>query len=149
MAEYSYNEIMKMQNDAIRRVNEMQQKAKSVVRDVNEKATEENAPPVEYNTSNNLKRVKMPNDYLKELKNFASSSHFESSEAKFVNEEIKPPVSEKVIKHQPKNENDFLRNIFGDFDLDSDKALILSLILLLTEEKADEMLILSLLYILS
>ena len=30
MAEYSYNEIMKMQNDALRRVNEMQQKARNV-----------------------------------------------------------------------------------------------------------------------
>jgi hypothetical protein len=36
MAEYSYNEIMKMQNDAIKRVNEMQKRAKTVVDEINE-----------------------------------------------------------------------------------------------------------------
>ena len=36
MADYSYNEIMKMQNDAIRRVNEMQKRAKFVVEEANE-----------------------------------------------------------------------------------------------------------------
>ena len=148
MADYSYNEIMKMQNDAIRRVNEMQQKAKSVVREVNEKSVTEKKPQTDHN-ADTLKRVKMPNDYLKELKNFASSSYFEGEEAKSEINEEKTESFENTNNLKLKKEDNIIKNIFGDFDLDSDKALILSLILLLTEEKADEMLILSLLYILS
>ena len=40
MAEYSYNDIMKMQNDAIKRVNEMQKRAKTVVEEINEEKTQ-------------------------------------------------------------------------------------------------------------
>ena len=49
----------------------------------------------------------------------------------------------------PKQQDDFWKNVLNDLSIDSDKALILSLVMLLTEEKADEMLILALLYILS
>ena len=155
MADYSYNEIMKMQNDAIRRVNEMQKRAKFVVEEANE---EEKIPQkereVEVNNNNTLKRVKMPNDYLDELKGFAStSSYFEKEEevnkAVTENKEQKEERKEYTGKTQNINQNDFFKNILGDLNLDSDKALVLSLILLLTEEKADEMLILALLYILT
>ena len=149
MAEYSYNEIMKMQNDAIRRVNEMQKRAKAVV---SEETREEKAPlqevTMQQSKNDNVKRVKMPNDYLNELKNFAStSSHFEENESEPIRREY---TEEKKEKHQqPKQQNDILKNVFNDLNLDSDKALILSLILLLTEEKADEMLVLALLYMLT
>ena len=154
MADYSYNEIMKMQNDAIRRVNEMQKRAKFVVEEANE---EEKIPQkereVEVNNNNTIKRVKMPNDYLDELKGFAStSSYFEKEEVKKTvreNKEQKEERKEYTGKTQNINQNDFFKNILGDLNLDSDKALVLSLILLLTEEKADEMLILALLYILT
>jgi hypothetical protein len=88
------------------------------------------------------------NDYLDELKKFAStSSHFENNESK---ENRREYMDDKKGKHpQPKGQNDTLKNILNDLNMDSDKALILSLVLLLTEEKADEMLILALLYILS
>jgi flagellar motor switch protein FliG len=147
MAEYSYNDIMKMQNDAIRRVNEMQKRAKSVVEDIKENTSSEFTEEVkkEYDTP---KRVKMPNDYINELKGFAStSSHFEESEPEAVSYEC--AKEKKETYHSPKHQNDTLKNIFNDLNMDSDKALILSLVLLLTEEKADEMLILALLYILS
>ena len=144
MADYSYNDIMKMQNDAIKRVNEMQKRAKTVVEEINEEK-------IQYQESvkpQNVKRVKMPNDYLDELKNFAStSSHFENDEGE-PNRHIN--IEEKKEKEQPaKQQNDMLKNILNDLNMDSDKALILSLVLLLTEEKADVMLILALLYILS
>ena len=81
MAEYSYNEIMKMQNDAIKRVNEMQKRAKTVVDEINEEKERYQEAPKKQNSPQNVNRVKMPNDYLDELKSFAStSSHFEESE---------------------------------------------------------------------
>lgn len=148
MAEYSYNDIMKMQNDAIKRVNEMQKRAKTVVKEINEEKATYNETSVNKNTSQNLNRVKMPNDYLDELKKFAStSSHFENNESKENRREYIDDKKENRPK--PKGQNDMLKNILNDLNMDSDKALILSLVLLLTEEKADEMLILALLYILS
>ena len=61
------------------------------------------------------------------------------------------PITKKTnnTTNQQNSQKDNVKNILNDLNMDSDKALILSLILLLTEEKADEMLILALLYILS
>ena len=149
MAEYSYNEIMKMQNDALRRVNEMQQKARNVVEGINAS----NTPKEEkQHISTSPERIKMPNDYLEELKSFAStSSYFEkesnhdSPHAPFEGKKQEP-----IKTASPHNtQNDTLKKIFGELSMDSDKTLLLSLILLLSEEKADEMLILALLYILN
>ncbi len=149
MPEYSYNDIMRMQNDAIRRVNEMQKKAKEIVKEENNEAP----PPkvtVQQNSSD-VNRVKMPNDYLEELKNFASTSSYFENDKSSHDHEDNPEKKESKPKPQnsdSKKQNDIFKNILGDFNLDEDKALILSLVLLLSEEKADEMLILALLYIL-
>lgn len=148
MAEYSYNEIMKMQNDAIKRVNEMQKRAQTVVDEINEEKTVHNETPIKQNNQTEVNRVKMPNDYLDELKKFAStSSYFENGENNKTH--TKHQENKKENRPQSKGQNDTLKNILNDLNMDSDKALILSLVLLLTEEKADEMLILALLYILS
>ena len=148
MAEYSYNEIMKMQNDAIKRVNEMQKRARTVVDEINEEKTVHNETPIKQNNQTEVNRVKMPNDYLDELKKFAStSSYFENGENNKTH--TKHQENKKENRPQSKGQNDTLKNILNDLNMDSDKALILSLVLLLTEEKADEMLILALLYILS
>jgi hypothetical protein len=48
-----------------------------------------------------------------------------------------------------KNSTDGIKSAFGDMKIDEDKALLLSLVLLLAEENADETLILALLYMLS
>ena len=148
MAEYSYNDIMKMQNDAIKRVNEMQKRAKTVVEEINEEKMLHSETPERQNNKQNVNRVKMPNDYLDELKKFAStSSYFEGKEKEENSTEY---IKTKERYHQqPTGQNDVLKNILNELNMDSDKALILSLVLLLTEEKADEMLILALLYILS
>lgn len=140
---------MRMQNDAIRRVNEMQKKAKEIVKEENNEAP----PPkvtVQQNSSD-VNRVKMPNDYLEELKNFAStSSYFESDKvsAEHKEDSEKDVHNQKPFNSDSKKQSDVFKSILGDFNLDEDKALILSLVLLLSEEKADEMLILALLYIL-
>ncbi len=151
MAEYSYNEIMKMQNDAIKRVNEMQKRAKSVVNEMNEGKEPYKEPQKKQSSPQNVNRVKMPNDYLDELKSFAStSSHFEEDEAEqSTRKAYKEADNTKDVPKQHFTQNDNVKNILNDLNSDSDKALILSLILLLTEEKVDEMLILALLYILS
>ncbi len=151
MAEYSYNEIMKMQNDAIKRVNEMQKRAKTVVDEINEDKARYEEPPQKQNPRQSVNRVKMPNDYLDELKSFAStSSHFEESEPRQQpHEHSENSERTKNTTNQQNSQKDNVKNILNDLNMDSDKALILSLILLLTEEKADEMLILALLYILS
>ena len=151
MAEYSYNEIMKMQNDAIKRVNEMQKRAQTVVDEINEEKERYHETPSTQNIKQSVNRVKMPNDYLDELKSFAStSSHFEESETEQnTHRDYKEANSKKEEPKQHFTQKDTVKNILNDLNLDSDKALILSLILLLTEEKADEMLILALLYILS
>ena len=151
MSEYSYNEIMKMQNDAIKRVNEMQKRAQTVVDEINEEKERYHETPSTQNIKQSVNRVKMPNDYLDELKSFAStSSHFEESEAEQnTHRDYKETQSKKETPKQYSTQKDTVKNILNDLNLDSDKALILSLILLLTEEKADEMLILALLYILS
>ena len=68
MAEYSYNEIMKMQNDAIRRAEEMQRRARQnagLEREKQQNPTTKKEEP---------RRVPMPNDYLENLKNYGSNS---------------------------------------------------------------------------
>ena len=132
MAEYSYNEIMKMQNDAIKRVNEMQKRAKTVVDEINEEKERYHETPSTQNIKQSVNRVKMPNDYLDELKNFAStSSHFEESETEQKPQRnLKEPEKTKEPKNQHSSQKDNVKNILNDLNLDSDKALILSLILI-------------------
>lgn len=148
MAEYSYNDIMKMQNDAIRRVNEMQRRAKTVVEEINEENVKSFDETPQHSTSTDVKRVKMPDDYLNELKNFASTSSYFEEPVHPKKQQYKTE-EKKTTKTHPETQNDIFKNILSDLNMDSDKALILSLVLLLAEEKADEFLILALLYILS
>ena len=70
MSDYTYSEIMKMQNDAIKRVEDMQKKARKTAG--LEKEKEEKAQsnvPVQ-----KPERVPMPNDYLEKLKDYATNS---------------------------------------------------------------------------
>ena len=99
---------------------------------------EKEAPPPEI-TRDEPRRVSMPKDYLENLKQYAAnSSHKQENEAKKTEHKNKPP------KKELKNESPF-----GDLNMDEDKALLLSLILLLSEEGADEMLIMALIYMLT
>jgi hypothetical protein len=113
-----------MQNDAIRRAEEMQKRArKTSGLETQQSKTE---PPQE------PRHIPMPGGYL---------SHNDSQSS-----QSPPPPREENKK------NPFLGNIengFGDINLDSDKALLLSLIMLLSQESADELLIMALIYILA
>lgn len=127
MGDYTYTELMKMQNDAIRRVEDMQRRARQSAGLEAEKKKEEPKVIVR----DEPRRVPMPNDYLEKLKELA--------------EESGKPHNNQVAE-APKPEK---KDSFGDFEMDSDTALLLSLVMLLSEEKADETLIMALLYMLT
>ena len=122
MADYTYRELMKMQGDAIKRAEEMQQRARKTAgldEDEQEKPSVQPQEP---------KHIKMPEGYL------AGSQ------------------SASVQKNKQGNQEsafDKLKNSLGDINIDSDKALLLSLVMLLSEEKADELLIMALIYMLT
>lgn len=124
MADYTYHELMKMQNDAIRRVEDMQKKARQTAglnKEEKEKKEKKEIPVQE------PRRVPMPSDYLDNLKERNNQSN----------------------RRQENNPLGNIKNLFGDINISSDTALLLSLILLLSEEKADETLIMALLYMLT
>ncbi len=124
MADYTYQELMRMQNDAIRRAEDMQARARKTAGFDDEHKEQ---PKATNSAPQEPKRIPMPEGYL-------------GKEGK---------------KDMPQNQNyqqtDFtekLKTGFGDINIDSDKALLLSLIMLLSEEKADELLIMALIYML-
>ncbi len=138
MADYTYNEMMKMQNDAIKRVEEMQKRARKTV-GLEERDKKEQEPPPEI-TRDEPRRVSMPKDYLENLKHYAANSSHKDKET----EPPKEIKKNKPSKKEPKNEIPF-----GDLNMDEDKALLLALILLLSEEGADELLVMALIYMLT
>ena len=149
MADYSYQDLMKMQNDAIRRAEDMQRRARQsagLERGKGENQQNQTAKKEE------PRRVPMPNDYLENLKHYGSNSSKNESEPREKDENKKEDKHQQKNNNQPKFQNsvdDKIKNIFGDLNIDSDKALLLSLILLLSEEKADELLIMALIYMLT
>lgn len=110
MADYSYQDLMKMQNDAIRRAEEMQRRARQSV------------------------GIERKQGAVKE--EFSEKSRENTEETRHSSEH----------KNGTKLCDDKMKSVFGDLNIDSDKALLLSLILLLSEEKADELLIMALIY---
>ncbi len=126
MADYSYQDIMQMQNDAIRRAEDMQKRARTT-------AGLEGGPP-KAELPQQPKRIPMPSGYLQQ-----------SEEPQPQAEAPRPRVSEN--EKGPLIEK--LKNGLGDINLDSDKALLLSLIMLLSQEGADELLVMALIYILA
>ena len=149
MADYSYQDLMKMQNDAIRRAEDMQRRARQSAglgRGKGENQQNQTAKKEE------PRRVPMPNDYLENLKTYGSNSSKNDNEPRAEEKKKKEQKQEHKNNNQPKFQNSFedkMKSVFGDLNIDSDKALLLSLILLLSEEKADELLIMALIYMLT
>ena len=157
MSDYTYADIIRMQNDAVKRVEEMQKKARYTagLESDGEKPdgsakggtfSGKSGKAPNAGGANGTKRIPMPDDYLDRLKNFAATSSYSGESAKESGQPhalgSQPPQSQNGIAEK-------LKGMLGDINIDSDKALILSLILLLSEENADETLILALLYMLS
>ena len=149
MADYSYQDLMKMQNDAIRRAEDMQKRARQSAGLERERQEKQPNPATK---KEEPRRVPMPNDYLENLKNYGSNSSKNESEPREKEKAKKEYKNEQRSNNQPKFQNSFedkMKSVFGDLNIDSDKALLLSLILLLSEEKADELLIMALIYMLT
>ena len=113
-----------MQSDAIRRAEDMQSRARRTA-GFNDKENEEKASPI---PPQEPRRVKMPEGYL-------------GTESKGTAQDNSQVKSNHFF--------DGIKTSLADINIDSDKALLLSLIMLLSEEKADELLIMALIYMLS
>ena len=151
MADYSYQDLMKMQNDAIRRAEDMQRRARQSA------GLEREKQETQHNTNakkEEPRRVPMPNDYLENLKNYGSNSS--KNDNGYKEKEKTKKENKKEYRNEQDNRPNFqnsfedkMKSVFGDLNIDSDKALLLALILLLSEEKADELLIMALIYMLT
>lgn len=140
MGDYSYGEIMKMQKEALRRVEDMRRRATEATAAYNEEARggSENRRNTEVDAPN---RVKMPDTYLDSLKSYGKNSSYDELKGKNrrVSEDKKPGLSGI----------DNIKRLLSNINVDSDTALVLSLALLLSDEGVDEEIILALLYILT
>lgn len=154
MADYTYAELMKMQNDAIKRVEDMQKRARKTAGFNEENDATSGIKNEAKNSSVALqkdvpKRVHMPDDYLQNLKEYAKSISDKNRNNEENNEKRNIPEEQNRKTPSAKSSNDGVKSVLGDIKIDEDKALLLSLVLLLSEENADETLILALLYMLS
>lgn len=126
--EYSYNDFVKMQQQAIDRVRQMQKKATDV-----EPQKAAKSQPTE------TKQPKQ-NDTPRQNQNPKPQPPKQETKQQF-----KPPIQHEPTHNMQKKQSPFafLSN------MDSDMSLILPLLLLLGKEGADNILLLALLYIIS
>lgn len=153
MSDYSYQELMKMQNDAIRRVEDMQKRARLSAGIPETDNSQNNANGNITNNAENItkitkeppRRVPMPNDYLDNLKKLAANS----SQADITDKQSETSTESGKTAHSTVPEAQNIKNMATQLNIDNDKALLLSLILLLSEEQADETLLLALIYMMT
>lgn len=128
MADYTYKELMRMQSDAVRRVEDMQRRAREAA-GIGDHRDDVEKKPADSVVKREPQHIPQPEGYL--------------------------PRQESVTPHMPQCDNrtnsflDGIRNVFDKVDIDEDKALILSLVLLLSGERADEGLLTALIYMLT
>lgn len=120
---YSQSEIITMQQDAVKRVNEMREQA---MRHINSNVTEDMSI---------IKEQPIVNDIANVEKNEKIVSDFQ---------EPVIPVADNIM--QPTTNS--LAGIFDKLDLDSEKIILIGLMLLLMNEGADNTLLMALGYIL-
>lgn len=133
----SIQDMQRMQQEAVRRVQEMQRRAKQTLTAKGQYSTEQNlnSQNKEIHTKINTENIEMQPD------------------------EIKNEVKEKIIEIQPEtiipqanaaiklNKAHSSPNFFDSLIQDSEKCLIILLILLLSDEGCDMSLVLSLMYL--
>lgn len=126
MADYTYQELMQMQSDAIKRVEEMQKRARTTA-GLDNSSQEMKKSPEKGDKKDEPRHVPMPEGYLRK----------------------QGQPKNNTPENEPQQKALFnLKLGNGDIEIDSDKALLLSLILLLAEEQADELLLTALVYML-
>lgn len=154
MADYSYEQMLAMQQEAEKRVREMRKKARQFAQESSSSSVTDHAEDTPSGQHENKGKmyvphsIPMPNGLKGEKVNLNTDSkkhrQADAKKAKPQNEaddgtQKREPVCacKATARRQSENEND------------SDRALIMSLCFLLQAEKADEDLILALLYLLA
>lgn len=128
MRDYSYQEMLKMQEDAARRVREMKKRAAIAV-DEEEAPQKDNKPPL----PDEVKRISMPVELPQE-------------EGKEGCEQTSPP---ERVKEQHSHTPDMgIHGLIKFFSNDQDALLILAVLAVISQEKTDYLTSLALLYLL-
>lgn len=146
MKEYNYDEIQQMQEKALKRVHDMQLKTRQIVngeQEDKEKSKEQKAYRDNFydavKTASKADYIKMPVELPEKISNYESFEKYFSKEEK----ETEKQKPNSIIEPKSNNINPLIDGIFNE----PDKALLLSLLLLLQADNADEELLMSLLYI--
>ena len=164
-AEYNNSELMKMQQDAIRRAWEMQSRAN---RSLHSSAASDNADssngrlkhsensPGSNRSSQagNAKHRQFPLDYLEHEHEQERRSEGHPPPRPSPPPSSPPhspppprPLSFEHGKGGSQNPLSFVKNLLGGFTGDSDRTLLIALLLLLNSDDSDELLMLALVYI--
>ncbi len=141
MTEYSYSDLVKMQDQAIRRVREMQERARLTLRD---------DPTPDRLPENDEKNNADENGKNTDTDELSSKSHSQVQENKIENRQsANGEKCENAVACNEKSKNSQPPKSRPLFALDSDRALLLPLLMLLGKEGADDVLMFALLYILA
>lgn len=138
---YSQEDFAKMQQQAINRVREMQRQAASGENGKSRAEPQQSAPPFSPQRKPGFSPPSAERPKKDEKKEPPKEPPFEKPPAPKSERKSPPPIT-RVKKQEPQAVPSF-------FNIDSDAALILPLLLLLRRDGADEMLILALLYIMA
>lgn len=126
---YSSDDFLKMQQDAVKRVKEMQKKAE-------EKVLQSNKISSDNISYNNLKNNFSPGNFQNTIPNFKES----------LGENLNNTVEN--LSAIPKKALSSLTSVLESFGIDNDKLIIILLILILANDDGDKTLILALAYLL-
>lgn len=145
MSGYDYSDIIKMQNNAMRRVEEMKHSASQIVARANSEIQPE--PDAGEESARRLdkpRHVPMPDDYIRDLRAYAKKATLSPYTPEKADSSLRQTLNTLTsgASQLPKT----IKNVLSDLNIDGDRALLLSLILLLAEEQSDEFLIIALLY---
>lgn len=158
MKEYTYNDLVAMQEEAKQRVMEMQRKSKYAVEDMNksvslntenkeawESAEKQTTFPVHtVPVAQQPKSIQYPTGLVK-----SSAEKNKNTSGKNIREQSSDKSSVGGIQQKNDLASKFF-NVFGKLSREeSEKMLILALCMLLTNEQADENLIMALLYLIA
>ncbi len=156
MKEYTYNELVSMQEEAKQRVMEMQKKSKYAVDDMNRsfvrKPDNENAEEGS-KSGNTFSQRTVP--VAQQPRNIQYPTGLVNTEIekqkKACEKKTEAKAADKSNEKKPQGKNDAMSkffNVFGNLNREeSEKMLILALCMLLSNEQADENLIMALLYL--
>ena len=158
MKEYTYNELLMMQEEAKQRVMEMQKKSKYAVEDMNksfERNTEREKTYEAVQNSDLFSHRSVP--VAQKPRNIQYPTGIVNSEGEkhktAYEKNLHGNTADKTDMKRTQGKNDTMSkffNVFGKLSRDeSEKMLILALCLLLSNEQADENLIMALLYLIA